>query len=772
MIPDSDTTTPGYADAAPLYWQAGWRGILPLPQRAKHSPPRGFTGGHDTEPSYPDLCSWAELYPAGNLCLRLPDTIIGIDVDDYGAKNGAATLTEAEKRWGALPPTIRSTSREDGASGIRLYRVPAGTRLADRIEFPELGIGDIEICQHRHRYVIAWPSTHPEGRTYWWLNADAQHVPIPHPADLPDLPAGWITNLPYAAVTPILTGQHYRTRNALTPGQPSQKVAERLRQAIKELNLAGSSRHDTTRGHVLALLRLGKSGQPGVERAMLALGEMFIALVSPDRAGGKDEATREYKSMVAGEGAARNLAQPGLADWTAAIAAGVQDAPQPTSPPRRDHTDPEPLDHDPGPEPESPPAPAPAAPDGIPYSHFDDIERGFWDSRDSLKAVWTTAMSRMCSPWAVLAHCAARALTQVRPNVTLPPLIGGPGSLNWFAAVTAVSGGGKGSAASAAKLLVPADTTARNLGSGEGLVAAFAGDRQDPDSAREAIMFTADEIDTITALGSRVGSTLMGALRSAFSGEQLGFSYADRDKRRTLPAHSYRMTLVMSVQPERAAALIGDAGGGTPQRFMWFPGTDSRITDDPPWESGPLTLPPPGEWQYPRTLTIPAEARALILAERVKAMRGQAGALDGHALFVREKFAFALAVLDGRTDITSEDWELSGIAADISTYTRELVLDALKDAADRDAAQRGAVRGIEMDASDVERSHQQVQRAQRVLRWVLRKLDEAGDEGLTERELTQKAASRDRVSLPAALLTAVAEGLAKRCEQTGKWVKL
>jgi hypothetical protein len=59
-----------------------------------------------------------------------------------------------------------------------------------------------------------------------------------------------------------------------------------------------------------------------------------------------------------------------------------------------------------------------------------------WQARGSLAAVYTTALARMCSPWAVLARAAARALTQVRPHVTLPPLIGGPGSLNWFAAIS------------------------------------------------------------------------------------------------------------------------------------------------------------------------------------------------------------------------------------------------------------------------------------------------------------------------------------------------
>ena len=64
----------------------------------------------------------------------------------------------------------------------------------------------------------------------------------------------------------------------------------------------------------------------------------------------------------------------------------------------------------------------------------------------------------MASPWAVLAYTAARALAQVRPGIMLPPLIGGPGSLNWFAAIAAASGGGKGAAIAAARHLVPATT--------------------------------------------------------------------------------------------------------------------------------------------------------------------------------------------------------------------------------------------------------------------------------------------------------------------------
>ena len=457
---------------------------------------------------------------------------------------------------------------------------------------------------------------------------------------------------------------------------------------------------------------------------------------------------REYRAMVTGPGAARALAQPSPTEWAHHVAAAVV------------------IDE---PEPE----PIVAEPDAEPYNHLADIERGFWDSRDSLKAVWTTAMARMCSPWAVLAHCAARALTQVRPCVVLPPLIGGPGSLNWFAAVTAASGGGKGSAGAAARSLMPGMIEQRNLGSGEGIVAAFGRpqDDGDPTPMCEAVMFTADEVDTIAAMSQRSGSTTMSILRSGFSGETLGFSYAAKEKRRHIEGHRYRMTLVISVQPERAGALIGDAGGGTPQRFMWFPGTDSRITDSPPWEAGALRLPSLDEWRYPRELAIPDEARQLILSERVKAMRGEAAALDGHALFVREKFAYALAVLDGRIEMTSEDWELSGIASDVSTYTREMVLDALKDAAVREAQARGAVRGVEMETADVERDWRRIERSQRVLRWLLDKLDQAGPEGIGNRELHRKVASRDRVALTDALTTAVADGLISRTEDGSGWVK-
>jgi hypothetical protein len=772
----------GYAAAADTYWQAGWRGILPLPSRAKKNPPAVYCAAHRprakrqgttacpdcthytgytaVDPSYPDVLAWAETFPDGNLCLHLPDGVVGIDIDDYDSKTGAATFAEAVRRWGPLPPAPRTTSREGNRiSGIRLFRVPPGTQLETVITFPELGIGDVEIIQRHHRYAISWPSIHPEGRPYWWRNDDDQLIAIPTPDELPLLPQPWIDGL---KVQPRIAGTVLAdVSTALTDGEPSMRVRLRLGTAISELNLPGTSRHDTCTRHVMALARLGKSGEPGVKQAMAVLCNVLIAARQVDKSDTPEGTRLEFERMLTNDNLARELGRPGLTDW-------IGDLP------------------DAGPSPGAPELDgaaninAPSDNDGRiseptrTRSQLEDIEQGFWDSRESLQMVYTTAMARMCPPWAVLAHTAGRALAMVRPHVTLPPLIGGRGSLNWFAAVVAPSGGGKGAASACARLLIPADVNERNVGSGEGIVAAFGrpNDDEDPTPTHEALMFTADEVDTLAAMNQRSASTTLSILRSGFSGETIGFSYAAKEKRRHIGAHTYRMVFIVSVQPTRAGWLVDDGGGGTPQRFMWFPGSDSRISKKRPWESGPLALPSLHEWQYPREITLPDEATDLILDERVKAMQGNQAALDGHALYAREKLAYALTVMDGRVEMTSEDWELSGIVADVSAFTREQMIEMIEDAARMDAIDRGESRGIENAAADAAKAFEEAERKRRILRWLLAAVEAAGEDGIGKRDLSRRIASRDRKFLDMALDHAATSGLIKHREGTVKWVKI
>ncbi|MCV7090210.1 bifunctional DNA primase/polymerase [Mycobacterium interjectum] len=307
---------PIYATAYDLYRDRGW---VPIKLRAgiKFPPPTGYTGRDGVDPSFADMHAWATDEPHGNIAIRLPADVIGIDVDAYDGETGAETLAEAEKRWGKLPHSPRSTSRDDGVSGIRLYRIPAGIELVSVLEFPELGIGDIEICQHHHRYVMGWPSRHPRGDTYRWLGIDNEPLAEP-PAlhDIPDLPAAWLEALRKPERNGADLGDHgpYNVRQALTEGEMSRRVAWRLGEAVAACY--GPSRHDHTRDNVLGLLRYGKQGDFGVLPALKALQKAFVAAVGPDRPGGHTQASEEFRNFVNSDRAAQLLAEPDHDEWT------------------------------------------------------------------------------------------------------------------------------------------------------------------------------------------------------------------------------------------------------------------------------------------------------------------------------------------------------------------------------------------------------------------------------------------------------------------------
>lgn len=410
-----------------------------------------------------------------------------------------------------------------------------------------------------------------------------------------------------------------------------------------------------------------------------------------------------------------------------------------------------------------------------------DMEQDFWKSRDSLTIIYLGSLARLCAPWAVLGYCAARALALVRPHCVLPPLVGGVGSLNWFGAITARSGGGKTSAKSVARDLVNEPILERNPGSGEGLTDQYIKpankETGEPKGLHESIMFVADEADNFAAVTSRTGSTLLPTLRSAFSGDTLGFGYRKNSPHsdQHLQPHTYRLTLMVNLQPRRAGVLMDDEDGGTLQRFMWFPAIDPRISSERPDMPAPLILPAHTEWRYPREIVIPYEASQLITDERVRNARGQTDALDGHALFIREKFAFALAVLDGRVEMTLEDWRLAGIASRISDHTRAWVRTQLDDAEVEEATKRGTLIGVSQSAADDKKSLIVDERRQQVRQWILSKLDEAP---MTTRELSRAVSSKNRSYLLGALEQLEAMGRVDSIEEkkdTGpagkKWVK-
>ena len=239
-------------------------------------------------------------------------------------------MAEAQKRFGPLLPTWTSTSRDDG-SGIKWYRVPAGTHLVSEIAFPELGIRHVEVIQYYHRSGTVWPSIHPDtGQIYvWrspmWIVADR----VPNSAvDFPMLPEGWLEGLKkevprhrqggFTAKWGTCEWERQRwsrdrerearrqerqatgSADTKTGGPASGKVAERLQEAIADLHNENLERHPATRDHVLAIARFGEMGEAGTADALDELLEAFVEAVTDDGSRTPAEATHEFTRLVAG----------------------------------------------------------------------------------------------------------------------------------------------------------------------------------------------------------------------------------------------------------------------------------------------------------------------------------------------------------------------------------------------------------------------------------------------------------------------------------------
>lgn len=386
----------------------------------------------------------------------------------------------------------------------------------------------------------------------------------------------------------------------------------------------------------------------------------------------------------------------------------------------------------------------------------------FWDSRPVLNHIRHFAYSRMTSPWAVLGGCLLRAIGTIPPFVVLPPTIGGVGSLNLLVGLVGASGAGKGAseAAAADVFTWPSQVTAP-LGSGEGITHAFAKPRpakkNDPDPdpdpliwLTKSVLFTAPEVDQVAAIKDRRGSTLMGMLRSAYSGERLGFQYADQTRRIILPSHSYRFGLSVGIQPDRAGWLLDEADGGTPQRFLWLPVTDKNITATPPFE------PAPWPWAVPLAiveripgarrdvrgrivLPVPPAVMATVREAHAARARGEGDALDGHALYTRLKVALGLALFEERYVMTMEDWDLAGTVMAMSDVTRTRIQTRLRqrlDAADDARARRDAKRQVITEETAAEEAVKRVSKRLGI------KVREAGS--LTRSEAHRLIAQRDR----------------------------
>lgn len=305
MATADDTTPPArrpYADTAPTYWAAGWRGILPVPHSSKKIRVTGWTGNDGAWPSYPDLQAWADGPEGdGNIALRLPPNVIGIDVDHYDGKPGGAVLAQLEATHGALPATWRTTSRDDGVSGIRLYRIPEGLR------WPGILGPGIETVRTGHRYAMTWPSVHPNGSTYRWITpAGATAIgQVPSIDELPALPQAWVgaltrgeqaTDQARAGLTTTAAGTWLGARTGADT-TPCSRIDHALDQGLTRLTTA-ESRHDAALTLTNRLIWLAGEGHHGIQAALDTTQAAFLQAVVGDR--DPHEAQAEWDRMIDG----------------------------------------------------------------------------------------------------------------------------------------------------------------------------------------------------------------------------------------------------------------------------------------------------------------------------------------------------------------------------------------------------------------------------------------------------------------------------------------
>lgn len=293
-----------YADSVVTYAQAGWPCILPVPPASKYPPPIGFTGadGRDTDPL--TLVEFATHHGGDSLALRMPDGVVGIDVDQYlkgdKQKNGLTTLTNAATTWGPLPATWSSTARGDasgpGASRVLLYRVPA------RRYAPQLG-ADVEVIQRHHRYCVVWPSTNPEtGTQYRWYRPDGSPAApgeVPSPHDLAELPPAWVAGLAEGATeqgpsaADAASGSVMLNHLLADDRRECAEITSVRLTATAELAAAeAGSRHDACSARVYQLVQLGAAGHTGTAGAIQALRDAWLLATASE---GRD---REFADML------------------------------------------------------------------------------------------------------------------------------------------------------------------------------------------------------------------------------------------------------------------------------------------------------------------------------------------------------------------------------------------------------------------------------------------------------------------------------------------
>lgn len=309
----------------------------------------------------------------------------------------------------------------------------------------------------------------------------------------------------------------------------------------------------------------------------------------------------------------------------------------------------------------------------------EDDDEGFWTSRPLLEYIRREARASMVSPWALLGAFLTRTGSEIAPDVLLPATVGERVSLNLFSVFVGLPGAGKSSAMATCDGLRQWSAVSFDLGTTEGLVDMFAIEASKAKNtvpARssewhpEIVLHHArgiaktDEVSSLEAQASRRGNLLLPTMLTVYTGEEIRPAY--RVNKSYLPRQSVRICWMLGAQYDTAGYLLREEERGLPQRFVWFATNDPNASDEAEPPSEPL------EWEVPDVvcgdscdslvIELDATIRRQIRRERKATLRGTyhgSSKTPGHRNLSKLKVAAILGLLDGRTSVTVEDWELA-----------------------------------------------------------------------------------------------------------------
>ena len=664
-----------------MYDQLGYK---PVPLSGKTLIVSGATGraGSVTKEK---IEAWREQHPSANTGI-VAHGWIAIDVDHHDEKYGADQLAELEKRFGRLPKTWKSTARgPESLSAQYFYRVE------QIIPYESNPAKDIEIIHPTHRYSAVSPSIHPSlGVEYTWYEPDGSEATrIPEIDELPELPLRW--SLAFGKPNEAITGNVAAYQGSiqdwidwLDDRAPSHFTLE----LIEELASMTHIGHNQLLQLLIRVRDLEtQSWERGTRKAFDFVSQKYFATTN------NPNPTDEFNKVliwVIGK------------DWV------------PTE--KSSKTAREILE-------------------GIIAQFKKEESKEFWQSRQILKEIYTLGRRKVISPFTLLGMTIIRVLNTVPWNIYYRSFRGTV-ALNSLAAFVGPTGTGKSLTLDATSSYIVFSDSPESMGgdgswksviepgSGEAIPDHYKTWKKDEDGLpgpawahpNRAAVFAFDEIGMLEARQGREGSTIIEYAKQGWSGSVLGRELAS-GKGVMLRAKTYRFSLFANVQPARAGLLFTAPAiaGGLPSRFLFF------NTQDPlgkrEFDPTPATVIrlPKVNWEGVKYIDALAVMNEAHKEESFKAIDGGIPELDSHLLLTRAKVAVALAVLDGRSELQDEDWELSEWVIQHSKATRDVVLRELVGAEGQAIAKQGKAAGMKASiASEVEATRMVKKVAERI----------------------------------------------------------